>query len=155
MVLLHITHYTPHTHTTHYILHTTHYTLHTTPQQQTHQTYTHYTIGGSSFFLARQLGYSKALELSLEGKPIHAKQCLELSLANKVVKKDELLTSALQWATTLAEKPPFAVGLTKSAINYSLTHTLGEVIGYEAYLQQFCRVSKGLFIPLPPPHYSN
>lgn len=58
------------------------------------------------------------------------------------MKKEELIQTALQWAELLAEKPPFAVGLTKSAMLHALSHPLGDVIQYEAFLQQFCRVSK-------------
>lgn len=39
---------------------------------------------GSAYFLVRQVGYSKALEISLSGKPIKAAECLQLGLANKV-----------------------------------------------------------------------
>jgi enoyl-CoA hydratase/carnithine racemase len=44
--------------------------------------YTH--AAGSTFFLARQVGYSRALEIAVEGKPVDAKTAKSLGLANRV-----------------------------------------------------------------------
>jgi len=97
---------------------------------------------GATYFLTRQLGYSKALEIALEGKPVQAKTCLELGLANKVVKKDELMVAAFRWAEVLAEKPPFAVRLTKNAMLNAMNGPLEQTLQYEGVLQQFARLSE-------------
>jgi 2-(1,2-epoxy-1,2-dihydrophenyl)acetyl-CoA isomerase len=93
---------------------------------------------GSSYFLVRQLGYSKALEISLEGKPIKAAKCAELGLANKIVPPQDLMPIAIAWAEQLAQKSSFCAGLTKSALHFAHTHSLADTIEYESRLQQFC-----------------
>jgi len=93
---------------------------------------------GSGFFLTRLVGYCKALELVIEGKPISARTCLELGIANKVVSGSQLMATAGKWAEELAQKPTFAVGLTKKALLYGYTHSLSKTLEYEARLQQFC-----------------
>lgn len=94
---------------------------------------------GISYFLSRQVGYSKALELALGGEPISAQGCLSLGLTNKVVEPEKLLSGTLEWAKKLASKPRFASKLTKEAIHFSTHNALSDTIEYEARLQQFCR----------------
>eukprot|EP01087_Luapelamoeba_hula_P018140 TRINITY_DN5810_c0_g1_i2.p1 TRINITY_DN5810_c0_g1~~TRINITY_DN5810_c0_g1_i2.p1 ORF type:complete len:315 (+),score=43.17 TRINITY_DN5810_c0_g1_i2:20-964(+) len=93
---------------------------------------------GGSYFLTRQLGFTKALELCTSGKAIYAPTCLELGLANKMTATGQAEAEALAWARELAAKPMFALGLTKNVLQFSLNHTLGETIEYEARLQQLC-----------------
>jgi len=94
--------------------------------------------GGSSYFLAKKLGYSKALEISMEGKPLPAKVCKELGLAYKVVPETELMKTCETWAEYLSQKPSFAIQMTKNAVQHALGSTLDDVMIYEARIQQFC-----------------
>ena len=98
--------------------------------------------GGAGWFLARAVGYSRAFEIAVEGEKIKANRCLELGLANKVVRDDEILTAAMQWAHTLAERPTFGVGITKQALNHAMTHTLAETTALEANNQKRALGSK-------------
>jgi 2-(1,2-epoxy-1,2-dihydrophenyl)acetyl-CoA isomerase len=93
---------------------------------------------GGTYFLVRQIGYSKALELSAEGKKIDAATCLQLGLANKVVAPKDLLKTAEEWGLKLASAPTFALGLSKSAFRFAETHSLEHSFEYEARLQQYC-----------------
>lgn len=90
---------------------------------------------GSSWFLTRTVGYSKALEIATEGEKIPAAECLRLGLTNKVVAQNELLEQAMKWANRLAERPTFAFALTKKDINYAMNHGLLDTIAYEAEQQ--------------------
>lgn len=92
--------------------------------------------GGASWLLARQVGYSRAFEIALEGKKIPADRCLELGLTNKVVAPHRLLEEALAWARRLAERPTLAAGITKADLHYALNHDLYETILFEAEQQR-------------------
>ena len=88
--------------------------------------------GGAGWLLARQVGYSRAFQIAIEGKKITADRCLELGLANKVVSADKLLEEAKNWAQTLAERPTLAVGITKEDLYHAMNHDLYENIVFEA-----------------------
>lgn len=92
--------------------------------------------GGGSWLLARQIGYSKALQIAVEGKKIMGKECLDLGLTNKLVSEDsELLKTAKSWAHELAKLPTLAVGVTKEDMFYAMGHDLYDTIAYEAEKQ--------------------
>jgi len=77
---------------------------------------------GSTWFLTRQVGYSKALELIIEGEKVPAAECLKLNLTNKVCKADELMDKAMEWANRLANKPTVAIGATKRILNHAVNN---------------------------------
>ncbi|MCM4151193.1 hypothetical protein DHD05_06280 [Arenibacter sp. N53] len=92
--------------------------------------------GGGSWLLARQVGYSKALQIAVEGKKVTAQECLSLGLTNKLVEDDaELLSSTKTWAHELAKRPTLAVGITKEDMSYAMGHDLYETIAFEAEKQ--------------------
>ncbi|MEQ8418594.1 MAG: enoyl-CoA hydratase-related protein [Arenibacter algicola] len=92
--------------------------------------------GGGSWLLARQVGYSKALQIAVEGKKIMAKECLDLGLTNKLVQDDtDLLKTAKNWAHELTKLPTLAVGVTKEDMFYAMGHDLYDTIAYEAEKQ--------------------
>jgi 2-(1,2-epoxy-1,2-dihydrophenyl)acetyl-CoA isomerase len=97
---------------------------------------------GSTWFLVRQVGYSRAFELAVEGDRIPAERCLELGLVNRVVEPEALLSAARAWAEKLAQRPTLAVGLTKRAMNRAMTSSLLEAVEYEAHLQQLAAESE-------------
>ena len=90
---------------------------------------------GASYLLARQVGYSRAFELAAEAQPLPAPRCLDLGLTNRVVPADDLAGEARSWAHDLAARPTRALGLTKKALHYSMTHSLRATIEYESRLQ--------------------
>ena len=87
---------------------------------------------GSTWFLTRQVGYSKALEIIIEGEKISATECHRLGLTNKVCKAEELMTKALEWANRLANKPTIAIGATKRILNFAMTHDLYNTVTKES-----------------------
>ena len=89
--------------------------------------------GGGSWLLARQVGYSKALQIAVEGKKVMAQECLSLGLTNKLVDDDaDLLSNSKTWAHELAKRPTLAVGVTKEDMFYAMGHDLYETIAFEA-----------------------
>ncbi len=90
---------------------------------------------GGSWFLARQVGYSRAFEIAIEGKRVSADRCLELGLANRVVPSDMLQDSAMKWARHLAVRPTLAIGITKHDMQKAMLADLSETIAFEAEQQ--------------------
>jgi 2-(1,2-epoxy-1,2-dihydrophenyl)acetyl-CoA isomerase len=90
---------------------------------------------GSTWFMARLVGYSRALQLCIEAERIPAARCLEWGLCNRVVHTGELQGTAQAWARTLAQRPTLAVGWTKQALCAAMTTTLEASIHLEADLQ--------------------
>ncbi len=90
---------------------------------------------GSSWFLTRLVGYSRAFEIAIEGERIPASRCLELGLANRVTLADSLLVDAHAWAQHLAQRPTLAIALTKQAMIQATERGLEAIIDLEADLQ--------------------
>ncbi|MBL8754106.1 MAG: enoyl-CoA hydratase/isomerase family protein [Planctomycetes bacterium] len=70
---------------------------------------------GGAYFLARVVGFPRALELMLTGRVVDADEALRLGLVHEVVAPDELLPAAHRLAQRIAAHPPLAVQLTKRA----------------------------------------
>ncbi len=87
---------------------------------------------GSTWFLTRAVGYTKALEVIYGGEKIPAAQCLEMGVINKVVPAAELMSTAQTLAVGLAEQPPLAFESTKKVINQALKSGLFETMEMEA-----------------------
>ena len=97
---------------------------------------------GSTWFLVKQLGYSRAFELAIEGEKIPAERCLQLGLVNRLADEDSLMTEAQVWAEKLSTRATYAIGLTKRAMKRAVTNGLLESIEYEAHLQQLASESE-------------
>lgn len=90
---------------------------------------------GSTWFMARLVGYSRALQLCIEAERIPAARCLEWGLCNRVAPAAELSGAAHVWARSLAQRPTLAVGWTKQALSAAMSTTLEASIHLEADLQ--------------------
>jgi 2-(1,2-epoxy-1,2-dihydrophenyl)acetyl-CoA isomerase len=91
---------------------------------------------GTSWFLARQIGFSRAFEFTAAGDSIPAGQCLELGLANKVVPAADLMDISLALAFKMAGRPTLAVGMAKQALRFAQMNDLQSTIETEAHMQQ-------------------
>ena len=70
---------------------------------------------GGAYFLARTIGFPRALELMLTGRLLDADEAERIGLVHRVVAPDELLPAAHALALELAALPPLALRLTKRA----------------------------------------
>lgn len=91
---------------------------------------------GSSYFLPRLVGYSKAFELSTMGAPLKAEEALKLGIVNKVVPAQQLDGAVKALTDYYAHAPTKAIGIIKKMINKSQNATLEEMLEYEAYCQE-------------------
>ncbi len=96
---------------------------------------------GSSWFLVRLVGYSRAFEIAIGGERISAQRCLELGLTNRMTTPEQLLTEAQSWAQHLAQRPTLAIGLTKQIMLQATQQSLETIIELEAELQAKAVVS--------------
>ena len=87
--------------------------------------------GGGTQRLPRLIGPSRAKELIMTGRQVHADEALSLGLVNRLVAPDYVLEAALAWAAELAAGPVVAHGLAKSAVDRGLDGTLEEGLAIE------------------------
>lgn len=90
---------------------------------------------GMTLTLPRLVGHAKALEIAWLGDPISAESAVEFGLVNKVAEPSQLVAATREWAERLAKGPTKGMGLTKRAINASLSNDLAAQLEYEAQLQ--------------------
>jgi 2-(1,2-epoxy-1,2-dihydrophenyl)acetyl-CoA isomerase len=79
---------------------------------------------GGPYFLARVIGYAKAMEMYLTGDIYDAKQALAMGLVSNVVSDEELLPHTMNIAEKIASNAPSAVQLTKLAMKRALKDDL-------------------------------
>ncbi len=90
---------------------------------------------GSSYFLPRLLGSSKAFELATMGTRVSGKEAEAMGLVNKCVPDESLDEAVKVYTDYYAKAPTKAIGLMKKMLNKSQSATLLEMLDYEAYNQ--------------------
>jgi len=96
---------------------------------------------GSSYFLPRMVGYTKAFEWSTMGTKITAKEAERWGIVTKVVAKEELESETDKYAQFYANAPTKAIGLMKKMLNKSYQSDLNEMLEYEAMCQDIAGAS--------------
>lgn len=71
---------------------------------------------GGLFRLPELVGLPKALELILFGEHITAQEALRIGLVHRVLPPQDLNAAVVQWAGTLAQRPPRAMALAKQVM---------------------------------------
>jgi len=102
---------------------------------------------GTSYFLPRLIGVSRATEILYTGRFIDAEEAERIGLVFKVVKGDEseLLKTAMEIAEELLTKSPLGLRMTKEAINLSQdSPSLETLIQLENRAQMLCSSSSDL-----------
>lgn len=90
---------------------------------------------GVSWTLPRAVGRTRAADLLLFPRSVHAAEALELGLVNRLVPSDELAATAREAALTLAAGPTFAYAAIKESLAYGAEHSLAETLEKEDELQ--------------------
>jgi 2-(1,2-epoxy-1,2-dihydrophenyl)acetyl-CoA isomerase len=98
--------------------------------------------GGLNWLLVHQLGYRRAFQLSVESERISADRCVALGLANRAVPADTLMTEALAWAQSLAERAPLSLAATKKAMRHATSGSWASTFDVEAPIQNRLRKSE-------------
>ena len=91
---------------------------------------------GSTFFLSRSIGYSRAFELASLGNELCADEALKLGIVNRVFSQEEFKEGSEKIIQRLVKGPTKAYSLLKKAMNFALDHDLESTLEYAAYWQE-------------------
>ncbi|MDY7105981.1 MAG: enoyl-CoA hydratase-related protein [Actinomycetota bacterium] len=91
--------------------------------------------GGTSWFLARQLGLRRATAVSMLIEPITAELALDWGLALRVAPDDGLVDEAVSFAAELAAGPTLAYAAQKRQLREAMEIPLAEALDREASVQ--------------------
>ncbi len=92
--------------------------------------------GGSSLLVPARVGFARAMEMSMLGERIGARQALEWGLINRVWPDGELAERAGELVSRLADGPTRSYAGSKRQLNSWLYHRMGEQLELEARIQQ-------------------
>ncbi len=90
---------------------------------------------GGTFFLPRIIGFQKASALMMLGDKVTAHEAEQLGMVYKVIASEEFMETVQTLATTVAQMPTKALGLTKRLMNASMTNDLSAQLAMESKLQ--------------------
>ncbi|MDE1947188.1 MAG: enoyl-CoA hydratase/isomerase family protein [Burkholderiales bacterium] len=91
--------------------------------------------GGAVWFLARQMGFSRAKELVFSARSVDAAEAAALGLVQRVVAEDQVLDAALEQAREYAEGPTLALAMAKQLFAASVSPSLDEYLAIELLVQ--------------------
>ena len=91
---------------------------------------------GSSYFLPRVVGSTKAFEMATMGSRFTGKEALEMGIVNKAVPADQLDEAVKHYTDYYASAPTKAIGLMKKMQNKSGYSSLDQMLEYEALCQE-------------------
>ncbi len=91
---------------------------------------------GTTYFLPRLIGLSRALELAFQGEEIRAEEALRLGLVSRVLTTDQLAEESRKLAVRLAKGPTRAIGMSKSLLYKSANLNLDQALELEARLTE-------------------
>ena len=90
---------------------------------------------GLTFFLPRLIGFQRATALMMLGDKVTAEEALRMGLIYKILPVAFFEEETMELATTLANMPTKALGLTKRLLNQSMTNNLEQQLALESDLQ--------------------
>lgn len=75
---------------------------------------------GSSYFLPRAVGWSRAAEILYTGRVVPAAEAEKIGMVSQIVPEDKLLAKAQEMAQQMLSKNPLGLRLTKEVLNNNL-----------------------------------
>ncbi len=95
---------------------------------------------GMSFMLVRQIGYTKALEFALLGKPLLSEDMLKYNFINEI--NENPLARALELSAEINKLAPLSVKMVKKNFQHAAEKQLSEVLQREKFAQRFLGFSE-------------
>ncbi|MCB1972322.1 MAG: crotonase/enoyl-CoA hydratase family protein [Geminicoccaceae bacterium] len=93
---------------------------------------------GGAWLLPRQIGLSRAAEMTFTADPIDAETALAWGLVSRVVEPDRLMDEARALAARIARNPPRQLRMTKRLMREGLDTRLGSLLELAAAYQGAC-----------------
>lgn len=93
---------------------------------------------GGAWLLPRQIGLSRAAEMSFTAEPVDAETALEWGLVSKVVAPEALMDEARALAARIARNPPRQLRMAKRLLREGLNTRLSSVLELAAAYQGAC-----------------
>jgi 2-(1,2-epoxy-1,2-dihydrophenyl)acetyl-CoA isomerase len=90
---------------------------------------------GSTYFLPRLLGSSKAFEIATMGTKVYGQEAVAMGLVSKSVPEADLDSAVLGYVNYYKSAPTYAIGLIKEMLGKSLSMSLEDVLQMEAKYQ--------------------
>lgn len=90
---------------------------------------------GGTFTLPRLIGLQRATALLMLGEKVSATDAAAMGMIYKVVADDQLTAVSTSIATTLAQMPTKALGMTKLLLNASMTNSMTQQLALEGRYQ--------------------
>lgn len=75
---------------------------------------------GSSYFLPRLVGMSRATEILMTGRDVWAEEAERIGLVSRLVDEGEVMNAAFECAQSMLAKSPFGLIMTKEVLNHSI-----------------------------------
>lgn len=75
---------------------------------------------GSSYFLPRLVGMSRATEILMTGRDVWAEEAERIGLVSRLVDEGEVMNAAMDCAQSMLAKSPFGLIMTKEVLNHSI-----------------------------------
>jgi 2-(1,2-epoxy-1,2-dihydrophenyl)acetyl-CoA isomerase len=91
---------------------------------------------GGTFYLPRMVGMQNAAALMMTGDKVSADRAKELGMIYDVAPADKLIENTTELAQKLALMPTKGIGLTKRALNESMSNSFDEQLNLEQKLQK-------------------
>ncbi|WP_079528082.1 enoyl-CoA hydratase/isomerase family protein [Halobacillus hunanensis] len=91
---------------------------------------------GFLYMLPRLIGYAKALEVAVLGKPITGEEAKELGLATEVIQSSEWEDGVAQFSEKLADMPTQSISLVKRYMIDGMNSTFEDLLEKEAQAQR-------------------
>lgn len=91
---------------------------------------------GSSYFLPRMVGSTRAFEIATMAPKITGQQAFDWGIANRVTSNENLDNVVNEIAEYYANAPTKAIGLMKKMLNKSTSSDMETILDYEAYCQE-------------------
>jgi enoyl-CoA hydratase/carnithine racemase len=93
---------------------------------------------GSSYFLPRLIGASRAAEVMLTGRHYSAAECLQMGLVSTVVPADTVVVKAREMAAEIMLGSPLSLALTRRALQPGLIGSLESAMEFEGFALDQC-----------------
>ena len=92
-------------------------------------------FGGGTIRLPKVAGHAKAMQYLLTGETFSAQDALQMGMIFKIYPTGLFEEEVMSLASTLAQMPTKAIGLTKRLLNQSMTNNLEQQMALESDLQ--------------------